>query len=100
MKNTYKIYWTDEALDNLTKIIKYLEDRWTDKEIRNFSKLLEKQIELIQANPELFPFSLTSDGLRRSVLTKQTTIYYQISNDEIRTVTLFANRQDPKKVKR
>jgi len=47
MKSTYKIFWTDEALTNLADIIDYLEHRWTEREIKNFTKLLDRQINLI-----------------------------------------------------
>jgi plasmid stabilization system protein ParE len=70
MENTYKIIWTDEALKNMADIIGYLEQRWTAREIRNFARLLDRQINLIRSNPELFPMSTTSSRLRKSVLTK------------------------------
>ena len=99
MKSTYKIFWTDEALTNLADIIDYLEHRWTEREIKNFAKLLNQQINLIQTNPELFPTSSTSNRLRKSVLSKQITIYYRLDNDEIRIVSLFDNRQNPKRLR-
>ena len=99
MESTYKIIWTDEALTNLADIIDYLEHRWTEREIKNFAKLLDRQINMIQTNPELFPTSPTSNRLRKSVLSKQTTICYRVDNDEIRIVTLFDNRQNPKRLK-
>jgi len=97
MRNTYKIIWTDEALKNLSGIIEYLEQCWTEREIRNFARLLDQQINLIQSNPKLFSTRKTSKSLRKSVLTKQTTIYYRIDNQEVRIVTLFDNRQNPDK---
>jgi plasmid stabilization system protein ParE len=100
MESTYKIIWSDEALKNLAGIIEYLEQRWTEREIRNFSRLLDRQINLIQANPELFPISSTSNGLRKAVLTKQTTIFYRIDDLKIKIVTLFDNRQNPNKMKK
>jgi plasmid stabilization system protein ParE len=98
MENTYNIIWTDEALANLSDIFKYLEFRWTEKERRNFARLLERQITMIQSNPELFPASRTLYKLRKSVLSKQTSIYYRIDNNEIRIVSLFDNRQNPKRL--
>jgi hypothetical protein len=47
MKSGYKLDWADEALKNLDSIIDYLTIRWTDKEIVNFYKRLEKRLELI-----------------------------------------------------
>lgn len=96
MKSTYKLIWSDEALNNLKGIIDYLENRWTKKEIKKFALLLDKQLKLIEDNPFLFAESDKSNGLRKSVLSKQTTIYYRIIGYEVRIITLFDNRQNPK----
>ncbi len=98
MENTYKLFWSEEALNNLQQIIYYLENKWTKREIKKFAKLLDKQLNLISKNPYLFPKSDKSFSLRKSVLSKQTTIYYTINNSEIRIVTIFNNRQNPEKL--
>jgi len=96
MKSTYKLIWSDEALNNLKGIIDYLENRWTKREIKKFAQLLDKQLKLIEDNPFLFAESDKSNGLRKSVLSRQTTVYYLIIGYEIRIITLFDNRQNPK----
>ena len=83
MKSTYKIIWTDEAFKNLENIIAYLEKFWTEKEIRKFARLLDKQLILIRKNPTLYPYSIKSNKIRKSVLTKQITLYYHIIETEI-----------------
>jgi plasmid stabilization system protein ParE len=98
MKNTYKLIWSDEAINNL-RIIGYLEYRWTKREINKFAQLLDRQLNLIRENPFLFAESQKSTGLRKSVLSKQTTIYYRIARPEIHIITLFDNRQNPGKLK-
>jgi plasmid stabilization system protein ParE len=98
MKNIYRLIWSEEALNNLKEIINYLEDRWTGREIKNFVQLLDKQIKLIEDNPYLIAESIQSKGLRKSVLSRQTTIYYQIIDSEIRIITLFDNRQNPNRL--
>ncbi|MDP2723424.1 MAG: type II toxin-antitoxin system RelE/ParE family toxin [Bacteroidales bacterium] len=55
MKNTYKLIWSNEALNNLKGIIDYLENRWTKREIKKISQLLDKQLNLIEDNPYLLP---------------------------------------------
>jgi plasmid stabilization system protein ParE len=99
MKNTYKLIWSDEALNNLRIIIGYLEHRWTKREINKFAQLLDRQLNLIRENPFLFAESQNSSGLRKSVLSKQTSIYYRIEQPEIHIITLFDNRQNPGKLK-
>jgi len=98
MKSTYKIIWTDEAFRNLENIITYLEKFWTEKEIRKFARLLDKQLILIKKNPALYPFSKKSDDIRKSVLTK-ITLYYRIIETEIYLISLFDSRQNPDKLK-
>ena len=56
MKNTYRIIWSDEALINLKQILNYFERQWTEKEISNFVRLLNKRLSSIERNPYLFPF--------------------------------------------
>jgi plasmid stabilization system protein ParE len=98
MENIYKIIWADEALNNLKGIIDYLENRWTEREIKKFAQLLDKQLILIKNNPYVFVESDKSNGLRKSVLSRQTTIYYRIIDYEIRIITLFDNRQNPNRL--
>jgi plasmid stabilization system protein ParE len=95
MKNGYKIEWSAEALTHLDLIVDYLENRWTEKEINKFFKALEKRINLISKNPLSFPVVEQKLDLRRSVLSEQTTIYYQIQSESILIITLFDNRKDP-----
>ena len=99
MKNIYKIVWSDEALIKLKGIINYIEQYWSEKEIKKFASLLNHQLKLIENNPFLFTESAKSSGLRKSVLSKQTTIYYRIINYEIHLITLFDNRQNPDKLR-
>lgn len=98
MKSGYKVIWSDEALENLRNIIYYLETAWTDRELQQFSRKLEARINLIQDRPLLFPLSLIRKNVHRWVLSKQTTIYYLVEKKQIVILSLFDNRQDPKKL--
>ena len=97
MEEKSKIIWTIEAIQNLENIIKYLEVNWTEKEIQNFIKKLNKAISLISIRPNLFRLTEKKKNLRRCVLTKQTTIYFKSEYSIIFIVSLFDNRQDPAK---
>ncbi len=45
------IEWTLEAEKQLDDIIEYLESNWTEREIRNFFRKLEKALEVISSKP-------------------------------------------------
>ena len=98
MASGYQIRWSKRALKRLANILAYLETRWSEKEIRHFVTKLDRRLELIRKNPETYPFIDEARGVRMSVLTKQTTIYYRDNKAKraIEIVTLFDNRSKPK----
>lgn len=99
MKNGYKILWTDFALNELEKTIKYLEENWTDKELHNLAVKLEETLELISQNPNLFQVSETKKDIRRVVILSHNTLYFRLTNEQIEIISFFSNRQNPNKRK-
>ena len=99
MKGTFKIIWTDEALQGLKQTIKQIELNWSQKEVSNFSRLLDKQIELIKENPGIYPYYDKSKDVKKCVLSKQTTLYYKVKSDTVFLLSVFDSRQDPNKLK-
>lgn len=99
MKNTYKIVWSDEALNNLKAIIQYLENTWTDREVKKFARLLEKRIVLLETNPFSFPFINHPKQIRKVLITKHTSIFYQVVDGNVRLVSLFDNRSNPERIR-
>lgn len=98
MESIYKIIWSDEALKNLKLIINYLDNNWTERELKQFAQRLDKRLALIELNPYLFPIINHSIKIRKSILSKQTSIFYQIVETNVRLITLFDNRQNPKRL--
>lgn len=96
----YKIFWTQEAIDNLESILEYLSANFSNQEIDKFKKKLSKQIELIQKFPQMFPVSSYNTKLRKAVLSKQTTVFYEVKENMIHLVYLFVNYQDIEKIRR
>ncbi len=65
-----RIEWSLEARSNLDNIITYLENEWTEKEVRNFSERLEKQLSFLLQTPEVYKKSLRKVfGNVRSLIT-------------------------------
>lgn len=96
MGDGYRLFWSRNALNDLQKIINYLSENWTKREVRNFARRLDKRLNLIVLNPRLFPStSKPRRNLRRSVLTPHITIYYVTARKKITVVRLFDNRQNP-----
>lgn len=99
MKNGYKLFWTDRALLDLQNVIDYLSENWTQRELKKFSKRLERRLEVISTNPALFPKTIRRRDVRRSVLSKHTVIYYSTTESIVTILTLFDSRQSLKKLR-
>lgn len=99
MANGYKIIWSGEAFYYLDQIVLYLQRKWSQKEVDAFLNTLGHSLQLISQNPLLFPTTTQRSDIRKCVLSKHTSIYYTIHRDQVFIVTLFDNRQDPKKLR-
>ena len=99
MKNTYRLIWSLRAFQNLKRIITYLEENWTEKEIKNFSIRLDSYLTIIEKRPNTFPAAKSKQNIRRTVVTKHNTLYYKVEKDSIQLIAIIDNRQDPLKNK-
>lgn len=59
-----KIVWSDEANEGLDEIIEYLENNWTDREIKNFFIRLEACLDKIAEAPHRQKDSLRKPGTK------------------------------------
>ena len=84
----------------LNELLEYPEIKWSEKVKIDFIDKLERKLNLIKSNPESFQKSDLVKELHQCVTISQTTIYYRYDNDFIYIVTLFDNRQNPKKLTR
>ncbi|MDD2986971.1 type II toxin-antitoxin system RelE/ParE family toxin [Flavobacterium sp.] len=99
MKSGYKILWTDHAISELKETIEYLENNWTEEDIRKFAAKLDHTVELISKMPEIFPESFEKKNIRKAVVEKHNNLYYRINKTSIEIVSLFSNRKNPNKKK-
>lgn len=87
------------AVYKLEKLSEYLVEEWSEQSNFKFLMRLDSKIKVIQKNPELFPQSQLESGLRKCVVTIQTSLLYEIQNESIFILTLIDTRQDQKKMK-
>jgi len=99
MKNGYRILWTDFTLLELERTIKYIEENWTEKELRILASKLEEMLSLLSQNPNLFQVSDIKKDIRRVVVMNHNTLYYRIVKDHVEIISFFSNRQNPGKRK-
>ena len=89
-----QIIWTQEAKQDYLENIEYLLEKWTEKSARNFINEADDVLELLQINPKLFPLS-DYKSIRRAVIRKQITLFYQLKDSNIYLIRFWNSYQDP-----
>lgn len=95
MGSEIKVLWSDQAIENLESILHYLENEWPPNITGSLKKRLIKTINLLKKFPDLGTESSLKKGIRRFVMSKQISIFYEIYNDTMIIHYLFDNRQNP-----
>lgn len=95
-----EIRLSKRAMRKLDSLLDYLEEEWSAKVKHEFVLKLDKSLKQIQKLPDSFPESEKISGLRKCVVTKQTTVFYKYSETTIDVVTIFDNRRNPKILKK
>ena len=94
-----KISWSKEAKEELIRVIAYLDENWSEKEIRKFSSKLEEQITLISVRPKTYKKSKRLLGTHECLITKHNSLFYTYNETSLFIVTVWDNRQEPGKLK-
>ncbi|MDN3551411.1 hypothetical protein [Mucilaginibacter aquaedulcis] len=72
----------------------YLLNKFTQKEVAKFYRLLEIFESVVTVFHELYPLSSKGKNIRRAVLSKQLSVFYKIGENQITVLTILDNRLD------
>lgn len=93
----YPVIWSPVAKLTYYQILEYLEEKWTEKELKVFINRTEEVINHIRKNPRLYPYSRESKTFK-CVVVKQVSLFYQFKQQNIELLLFWDNRQDPEKL--
>ena len=86
-----EIVWSETALETFFRVVDYLFEHWSIKEIETFEKNVDSLLEKIETNNELCPES-NLYGYRKCVIDEHNSLVYSIVNNTIFLVTFIDNR--------
>ncbi len=97
----HTIYWTNQALANVTSIVDYIKSKWTQKEFDNFLDEVERITKAIEHNPKLFRVSAKRKNMHLALITKHNMMIYQLqpNKKQINILLVWDTRQNPKQLK-
>ncbi len=88
----YSLRARQEQLD----MIEYILERFGQAKAKSVFERIERILAEIAEMPAMYRSSSRKEGLRKCVLSKQTSIYYRILETHIEVVSFRPNRKDPK----
>ncbi len=93
------LIWSERALEEFDKLQDYLLSEWDEEISKRVLTEIGQTIVRIQNYPEQFPYIKGGKKIRRCVASPQTSIYFQELKDSVVLVSIFDNRQSPRKLK-
>jgi plasmid stabilization system protein ParE len=93
-----EVVFSTRAKKKLDNLLYYLETEWSINVKYAFVAKLDHSMSRISRFPESCPVSSQKKGVYQCIVSKHTTLYYRIKLKEIEIITLFDNRQNPKKL--
>lgn len=93
-----EVIWSPSAENDFESILDYLQLNWNDRIINRFINKVDDTICLILEDHKIFPVINEELQIRKSVISKQNTIYYRENAGKLEIVRLFDSRQDPNKL--
>ena len=92
----YEVTISERAEKNLDRIIKYLEENWSEKVKNNFIKKLNNEVNHLRVNPYINQASDLKNGVRQCFITEHNSMYYQVKENDVEIITIHDTRSDPK----
>ena len=90
-----EIIFTDDATDILLSITDFIENKWSSKQADKFLEKVYKTLDLLSKNPYMFKVASNNYDLRIGLISKQTSFFYKIQENEIIILFFWDNRQEP-----
>ena len=83
--------WSDAAKKQFWKVVDYLYENWTEREVLDFTQKTYSLIDRVLENNELCPKSKIID-LRKCLIDKNNSLVYSFQNEIIYIIAIIDNR--------
>ena len=94
-----RIIWTPMGLESLSETSRFIGKSWNEEVVDVFIDRLENRIEQLKKFPEIGPV-YKGTNYRQLTIHPLVSLYYEVDQDFIYLVLVWANKQDPNELKR
>ena len=92
-----QIIWSENAVEDFERIIRYLNKMWTEKIALEFEYKIYSKVELLASQPQIGRTSTSFNTIKSILITKHNRLYYQISDLGLEVLNILDTRQNPDK---
>lgn len=92
-----KVVWTPQAEKGLDKVLEYLEEEWTEREIQKLEENIKDFLRRIVLFPELYPTSTKLRKVHKGLVDKNNYMVYRVhqEKDLIEIINFRGTKQKP-----
>jgi plasmid stabilization system protein ParE len=90
-----EVVFTPEARETLQFIVSFIESKWGKKSAGKFKDTAIKVVKTISTQPYMFKASVIDTNVRQGIITKQTSVLYEVYENHVLILYFWDNRQDP-----
>ncbi|MXV52428.1 type II toxin-antitoxin system RelE/ParE family toxin [Pedobacter sp. HMF7647] len=92
---SYQVFYTPRSQETLRLVYDFINGKFGKRAADKFLAKTGKVIELIAEQPQMFKASIFNDDVRVALITKQTSMFYKITDTSVYLLFFWDNRQDP-----
>ena len=91
-----EIIWSKKAAAGYSRILKYLDENWTKREVENFEQEMDKFFKILSKQPNILEESKIN-GYRKGPINKLTLQTYRVNEkkNQIQLINIRGTRQKP-----
>jgi plasmid stabilization system protein ParE len=93
----FQIIWTKAALTGYDRVINYLQENWTEKEIISFIIETDRFLEVLVKHPEILQQTNKRKNVYRGPINRLTILTYRVKSksNQIELINIRGARQKP-----
>lgn len=91
----FEIFYTDKAKSTLNVVYAFITNNFSLAIADKFINQTEIKIKLISKSPFIYKSSILDESIRIALISKHTSLFYQIKGNKIYLLFFWDNRQDP-----
>jgi plasmid stabilization system protein ParE len=95
------INWSDEAKKTFDDNVAYLEENWSERELKNFILQTNHVLSRLASWPEMYSQSKKNPKIRKAAVNKYIILFYQYYpyKEEVILLAFWHNKQNREKLK-